>query len=74
MKLEMLLLSNFEVSEKIGKAVIEEGNLLLFYIFANVPFTTRKIERDYLIISNKVGIHELPHELPNDFRLRILRN
>ena len=25
-----------------------------------------------MIISNKHGIHELPHELPNDLRLRIL--
>ena len=27
-----------------------------------------------LIISNKHGIYELPHELPNDLRLRILGN
>ena len=27
-----------------------------------------------VIISNKHGIYELPHELPNDFKLRILRN
>ena len=26
------------------------------------------------IISNKHGIYELPNELPNDFRLSILRN
>ena len=27
-----------------------------------------------LIISNKYGIYELPHELPNDLRLRIYGN
>ena len=27
-----------------------------------------------VIISNKHGIYELPHELPNDLRLRILEN
>ena len=27
-----------------------------------------------LIISNEYGIYELPHELPNDLRLRILGN
>ena len=27
-----------------------------------------------MIISNEHGIHELPHELPNDLRLRILGN
>ena len=26
------------------------------------------------IISNKQGVYELPHELPNDLRFRILRN
>ena len=28
----------------------------------------------YQIISNKQGIYELPHQLPNDSRLRILGN
>ena len=27
-----------------------------------------------IVIINKHGIYELPHELPNDFRLRILQN
>ena len=27
-----------------------------------------------MIINNKHGIYELPHELPNDLRLRILGN
>ena len=27
-----------------------------------------------MVISNKVGIYELPHELPNNLRLRILGN
>ena len=26
------------------------------------------------IISNKQGVYELPHELPNDLRLRVLGN
>ena len=27
-----------------------------------------------VIISNKLGIYELPHELPNDLRFRTLEN
>ena len=27
-----------------------------------------------VIISNKNGIYDLPHELPNDLRVRILEN
>ena len=26
------------------------------------------------IVSNKQGVYELPHELPNDLRLRLIRN
>ena len=31
-------------------------------------------EKRIVIISNKRGIYELPHELPNGLRLRILGN
>ena len=30
--------------------------------------------KQIVIISNKRGIYELPHELPNDLKLRILGN
>ena len=30
--------------------------------------------KQYAIITYKRGIYELPHELPNDLRLRILGN
>ena len=36
-------------------------------------FLTRQVKRS-VIISNKHGIYELPHKLPNDLRLRILGN
>ena len=36
-------------------------------------FISPKIKRS-VIISNKHGIYELPHELPNDLRLKILEN
>ena len=36
-------------------------------------FLTRQVKRS-AIISNKYGIYELPHKLPNDLRLRILGN
>ena len=38
---------------------------------ANFSFNTSETKRD---VSNKYGIYELPHELPNDLRLRILGN
>ena len=34
-------------------------------------FLSPQVKRS-LIISNKYGIYELPHELPNDLTLRIL--
>ena len=37
----------------------------------NYPFTSSEMKRDYY---NKHGIYELPHELPNDLRIRILGN
>ena len=36
-------------------------------------FVSPKVKR-IVIISNKHGIYELPHELPNDLRLRTLGN
>ena len=35
-------------------------------------FLSPQVKRS-VIISNKCGIYELPHELPNDLRLKILR-
>ena len=45
--------------------------LRLFDVLPN--FLSHQVKRR-VIISNKDGIYELPHELPNDLRLRILRN
>ena len=42
--------------------------LILYQIFFSP-----KVKRS-LIISNKHGIYKLPHELPNDWRLRNLKN
>ena len=42
--------------------------LILYQIFFT-PHVKRSV-----IISNKHGMYELPHELPNDLRLRILGN
>ena len=44
-------------------------DFLMFYQF----FLSRQVKR-IMIISNKHGIYELPHELTNDFRLRVLGN
>ena len=41
----------------------------LFDTFSNSILATSETKRD---ISNKHGIYELPHELMNDLRLRIL--
>ena len=41
----------------------------MFYQIILTPQVKRIV-----IISNKHGIYELPHELPNDLRLRILGN
>ena len=46
--------------------------LRLFDVFPNFPFTT--CDKRCAIIIYKNGTYELPHELPNDLRLRILRN
>ena len=44
-------------------------DILMFYQI----FLSPQVKRS-AIISNKQGIYELPHELPNDLRLRILGN
>ena len=36
-------------------------------------FVSQQVKR-IVIISNKHGIHQLPHEFPNDLRLRSLGN
>ena len=43
--------------------------LRLLDVLPNSPFTTSE-----MIITYKHGIYELPHELLNDLRLRILGN
>ena len=45
--------------------------LRLFYVLPN--FLSPQVKR-WVIITYKHGIYELPHELPNDLRLRILGN
>ena len=44
----------------------------IFDVLPNFPFTGQ-VKR-WAIITYKHDIHELPHELPNDLRLRILGN
>ena len=41
------------------------NNLRFFDVLPNFPFTTSETMRD---------LYELPHELTNDFRLKILGN
>ena len=43
----------------------------LFDVLPNLPFTTSEMMRDYYL---QTWYYELPHELPNDLRLRKLRN
>ena len=45
--------------------------LRLFDVLRNFTFTTSETMDD---ITYKHGIYELPHELPNDLRLRVLGN
>ena len=42
-------------------------DFLIFYQISSSPLVKQSV-----IISNKHGIYELPHELPSDLRLRIL--
>ena len=44
-------------------------DFLIIYLILLSPQVKQSV-----IISNKRGIYELPHEMPNDLRLRILRN
>ena len=43
------------------------------FLMVEQIFLSPQVKRS-VIISNKHGIYELPHELPNDLRLRILGN
>ena len=43
-----------------------------FLIFYQIFYSSQM--KQSVIISNKYGIYELPHELPNDLRVSILRN
>ena len=45
--------------------------LRLFDVLSNFPFTTRETMRDYQLQTRHI---QLPHELPNNLRLRILGN
>ena len=53
------------------KKILQTIILRLFDVLPNFPFTTSETMRDF---SYKHGIYELPHELPNDLRLRIVGN
>ena len=44
-------------------------DFLMFYQFFLSPQVKRSV-----IISNKHGVHELPHELPDNLKLRISGN
>ena len=59
-------------NKKLSKAVYNHfyNILRLFAVLPNFPFTTSETMGDYY----KDGMYELPHELPNDLRLRILGN
>ena len=52
------------------------GWLLTYNYFENILrlFDVSPQVKRGAIISNKHGIYELPHELPNDVRLRIVGN
>ena len=79
----------FETNKKFKKIWYDIKTLIYTKTFKNVSTTILIIFWDVLIndqiffspqvkrsviISNKHGIWELPHELPNDLRLRILKN
>ena len=55
---------------KIGKTYNQFHNILrLFDVLPNFPFT--QVKR-WMIITYKHGIYKVPHELPNDLRVRNL--
>ena len=47
------------------------NTLKLFDVLPNFPFTASET---MIVITYKHGMYELPHELPNDLRFRILGN
>ena len=56
----------------------EKRPTIIFIIYWDILvfhqiFLSPQVKRS-AIISNKRGIYELPHELPNDLKLRILGN
>ena len=61
----------FEVTRLFGTTilVITFSDFLMFYQI----FLSPQLKR-IVIVSNKHGIDESPHELPSDLRLRILGN
>ena len=62
-------LTNFELLLVTTMMDIMFSEFLILYQFIFSPQMKRR-----MVISNKVGIYELPHELPNNLRLRILGN
>ena len=61
-----LLLAKYVIIATI-QVIILSYFLMFYQLFS--PQVKRRV-----IISNKHGIYELPHELPNDLRLKILQN
>ena len=61
-----LLLAKYVIIATI-QVIILSYSLMFYQLFS--PQVKRRV-----IISNKHGIYELPHELPNDLRLKILQN
>ena len=59
----MVLIRNFTVTCNTGHNILE-----LFNVLTQVPLATSKTKLDINLIANLV--YELPHELPNGFRLR----
>ena len=49
-----------------------KNHVKIFWDFDQIFFSPQG--KQNVIVSNKHGIYELPHELPNDLTLRILRN
>ena len=61
-----------EIVEVLKQATISCKIFWDFSIFYQI-FLSAQVKR-WTIISYKYGIYELPNELPNNFRLRILEN
>ena len=60
--------------EKQRNGIYNHGhNILRYFLILYQNFFSPQVKRG-LIISNKHGMCEMPHELPNDLRLRILGN